>query len=54
MFSVRENDLNRIVESVISLVENQETVRSVSIERNLQQNLPKVSVDDGEQIKQVF
>ncbi len=51
--SVRENDLNKIVESVVSLVENQATAQSVSIERNLQQNLPKVSVD-GEQIKQVL
>jgi two-component system, NtrC family, sensor histidine kinase HydH len=51
--SVGENDLNKIVESVISLVENQATAQSVSIERNLHKNLPKVSVD-GEQIKQVL
>jgi two-component system, NtrC family, sensor histidine kinase HydH len=51
--SVRPNDLNEIVESVVSLVENQATAQSVSIERNLQRDLPKVSVD-GEQIKQVL
>lgn len=51
--SVEPNDLNEIVESVISLVENQATAQSVSIERNLQRDLPKVSVD-GEQIKQVL
>lgn len=51
--SVGENDLNKIAESVISLVENQATAQSVSIERNLQKNLSKVSVD-GEQIKQVL
>lgn len=53
MLSVGENDLNKIVESVVSLVENQAATQSVSIKRNLQQNLPKVSVD-GEQIKQVL
>ena len=51
--SVRPNDLNEIVESVVSLVENQATAQSVLIERNLQQDLPKVSVD-SEQIKQVL
>ncbi len=51
--SVEENDLNKIVESVVSLVENQATAQSVSIVSDLQRNLPKVSVD-GEQIKQVL
>lgn len=51
--SVGENNLNEIVESVVSLVENQATAHSVSIEKNLQKNLPKVSVD-AEQIKQVL
>ncbi len=51
--SVGQNDLNRIIESVVSLVENQATAQSVSIEINLQKDLPKVSVD-GEQIKQVL
>ncbi len=51
--SVGENDVNKLVESVVSLVENQATAQSVSIERNLQENLPKVSID-GEQIKQVL
>jgi len=51
--SVRENDLNEIVESVISLVENQAIAQLVSIERNLLKNLPKVLVD-SEQIKQVL
>lgn len=51
--SVRPNDLNKIVESVISLVENQATAQSVTFEKDLQRNLPEVSVD-GEQIKQVL
>lgn len=51
--SVGENDLNKIVESVVSLVENQAIAQSVPVKRNLQENLPKVSVD-GEQIKQVL
>lgn len=50
---VGSNDLNKIVESVISLVENQATAQSVSVERNLQRDLPNVLVD-SEQIKQVL
>lgn len=51
--SVRPNDLNRIVESVVSLVKNQAVVQSVSVKKDLQSNLPEVSID-GEQIKQVL
>ena len=51
--SVYLNDLNIIVKSVISLVENQAVAQSVTIERDLRDNLPKVAVD-GEQIKQVL
>lgn len=51
--SVRTNDLNKIVESVVSLVENQATAQSVKVEKVLQRNLPEVLVD-GEQIKQVL
>lgn len=51
--SVRPNDLNKIVESVVSLVENQATAQSVKVEKVLPQNLPEVLVD-GEQIKQVL
>ena len=51
--SVGPNDLNKIVESVVSLVENQATAQSVQVEKDLQRNLPGVSVD-GEQIKQVL
>lgn len=51
--SVRPNNLNKIVESVVSLVENQATAQSVSVEKDLQKNLPQVSVD-SEQIKQVL
>jgi len=51
--SVEPNDLNKIVESVAALVENQAVAQSVSIEKNLQKDLPEVSVD-GEQIKQVL
>lgn len=51
--SVQLNDLNKIVESVVSLVENQANTQSVKIEKDLQKNLPEVSVD-SEQIKQVL
>ncbi|MEP6903885.1 MAG: ATP-binding protein [Actinomycetota bacterium] len=51
--SVELNDLNVIVRSVISLVENQAFTQAVKVEKDLQNNLPKVSVD-GEQIKQVL
>jgi len=51
--SVGENDLNKIVESVASLVENQAVSQSVIIEKNLQKDLPEILVD-GEQIKQVL
>ena len=51
--SIELNDLNTIAESVISLIENQAISQSVAVDRNLQNNLPKVSVD-GEQIKQVL
>lgn len=51
--SVRPNDLNNIVESVVSLIENQATAQSVAVEKNLQRDLPEVLVDN-EQIKQVL
>lgn len=51
--SVELNDLNTVVESVISLVENQAISQSVSVEKNLHNKLPEVLVD-GEQIKQVL
>ena len=51
--SVRPNDLNKIVESVVSLVENQATAQSVKVEKVLPRNLSEVSVY-GEQIKQVL
>ncbi len=51
--SVEPNDLNEIVESVISLVENQAAAQAVSVAKDLDENLPEVSVD-GEQIKQVL
>lgn len=51
--SVGTNDLNKIVESVVSLVENQAVAQSVSVKKDLQKDLPRVSVD-GEQIKQVL
>jgi signal transduction histidine kinase len=51
--SVGLNDLNKIVESVVSLIENQAVAQSVSVEKDLQRDLPKVSVD-SEQIKQVL
>jgi signal transduction histidine kinase len=47
------NDLNRIVESVFALVENQAAAQSVSIEKDLQKDLPEVLID-GEQIKQIL
>lgn len=51
--AVEPNDLNRIVESVAALVEKQAAAQSVSIEKRLQENLPRVSVD-AEQIRQVL
>ncbi len=51
--SVQPNDLNRIVESVAALVENQAAAQSVSVIKELQKNLPMVSID-AEQIKQVL
>ena len=51
--SVEPDDLNKIVESVVSLIENQAASQSISIEKELRKILPKVSVD-GEQIKQVL
>ncbi len=51
--SVKANDLNKIVESVASLIEKQAASQSVVVERELQKKLSKVSVD-GEQIKQVL
>lgn len=51
--SVAPTDLNEIVESVASLVENQAVAQAVSITRDLRENLSKVPVD-GEQIKQVL
>lgn len=51
--SVQLNDLNKIVESVAALVENQANSQSVKIEKDLQKNLPEVLID-SEQIKQVL
>lgn len=51
--SIQPNDLNKIVESVAALIENQAVSQSVAIEKHLQADLPNVSVD-GEQIKQVL
>lgn len=53
VLSIEKNDLNEIVESVASLVENQAVTQSVSMEKDLQNKLPKVWVD-AEQIKQVL
>ncbi len=50
---VEPNDLNNIVELVAALIGNQAASQSVFIEKELQENLPKVSVDN-EQIKQVL
>lgn len=47
------NNLNLIVESVVSLLENQASSQKVVIERHLGKNLPDVMADD-EQIKQVI
>ena len=51
--SIKSNNLNKIVESVISLIENQAVSQSVLIEKDLQNNLPGV-LADNEQIKQVL
>jgi signal transduction histidine kinase len=46
-------DLNEIVKSVIALVENQAASQSVTVKKDLRENLSFVSVD-AEQIKQVL
>ena len=51
--SIEPNDLNAIVESVISLLENQAIAQEVAIEKHLDRNLPDVMADE-EQIKQVI
>ena len=51
--SIEPNDLNIIVESVISLLENQAASKEVAIEKNLEKNLADVMAD-GEQIRQVI
>ncbi len=47
------NDLNDIVESIASLVENQARSQRVVVEKNLSDRLPKIVID-GEQIRQVL
>ncbi len=51
--SIEPNDLNRIVNSVVSLLENQALSQNVVIERYLTDDLPEVMAD-AEQIKQVI
>lgn len=51
--TVEPNDLNGIVESVVSLVENQARSRHVVIEKRLHINLAEIWID-GEQIRQVL
>lgn len=51
--SIKPNNLNKIIESVVSLIENQAVRQSVSVKMDLQESLSNVSVD-GEQIKQVL
>lgn len=51
--NVAPNDLNKTIESVAALVENQAAAQAVKIEKNLHVDLPKV-LADGEQIKQIL
>lgn len=51
--SVKPNDLNDIVRSVVSLIENQAMTKSVSVTSENKEDLQPVSVD-AEQIKQVL
>jgi len=51
--SIQKNNLNTIVESVILLLENQAASNGVTIERDLDENLPDISLD-AEQIRQVL
>lgn len=51
--AVQLNDLNEIVESVATLVENQAFSQGVSIEKHLDNNLPKILID-AEQVRQVL
>ena len=47
-----ESDLNRIVDHVVGLVKKQFSFKNISIEKNLSENLPDVSLD-RDQIQQV-
>ena len=51
--SIEPNDLNAIVESVSSLLENQAAAQQVTIEKTLETDMPEVMAD-REQIKQVI
>jgi signal transduction histidine kinase len=51
--SVQANNLNKIVESVVALIENQAAAQTVSIKLQLSENLSQAEVDN-EQIKQVL
>jgi signal transduction histidine kinase len=51
--SVQTNDLNKITESVVSLIENQALAQRVFIEKQLQNDLSNV-LADAEQIKQIL
>ena len=51
--SIEHNDINSIVESVATLIENQATSKGVSIEKDLDHNIPNLSFD-AEQIRQAL
>ena len=51
--SIEPNDLNAIVKSVSSLLENQAAAQQVTIEKTLETDMPEVMAD-REQIKQVI
>lgn len=51
--AIELSDINGVVESVATLIENQAFSQGVSIEKRLNENLPKISID-AEQIRQVL
>lgn len=51
--SIQPNDINRIVESVAVLIENQAASNGILIEKDLNYNIPQLSLD-AEQIRQAL
>jgi len=46
-------DINEIIDSALSVVENQLSLKQIKLEKNLDQNLPQIKIDSN-QMQQVF